>query len=79
MGKNLVIVESPAKTKTLKKFLGKDYQLESSLGHIKNLPQKSLGVKIEEDFKKLPAILAEIETLQDEEPPSPQAQQLSMF
>ncbi|HVP36637.1 MAG TPA: type I DNA topoisomerase [Terriglobales bacterium] len=51
MGKNLVIVESPAKTKTLKRFLGKDYQLEASLGHIKNLPQKSLGVKIEEDFK----------------------------
>lgn len=51
MGKNLVIVESPAKTKTLKRFLGKDYQLEASLEHIKNLPQKSLGVKIEEDFK----------------------------
>jgi DNA topoisomerase-1 len=51
MGKNLVVVESPAKTKTLKRFLGKDYQLEASLGHIKNLPQKNLGVKIEENFK----------------------------
>jgi len=51
MGKNLVIVESPAKTKTLKRFLGEDYQLEASLGHIKNLPQKNLGIKIEEDFK----------------------------
>ncbi|HKZ87516.1 MAG TPA: uracil-DNA glycosylase [Anaerolineae bacterium] len=43
------------------------------------LHQSSLRKTIEEDFKKLPAILAEIETLQDEEPPSPQAQQLSMF
>jgi len=51
MGKNLVIVESPAKTKTLKRFLSEDYHLEASLGHIKNLPQKNLGVKIEEDFK----------------------------
>ncbi|HEX9911669.1 MAG TPA: type I DNA topoisomerase [candidate division Zixibacteria bacterium] len=51
MEKNLVIVESPAKTKTLKKFLGKEYQLEASLGHVKDLPRKNLGVKIEEDFK----------------------------
>jgi len=51
MEKNLVIVESPAKTKTLKKFLGGKYQLEASLGHVKDLPQKRLGVEIEEDFK----------------------------
>jgi DNA topoisomerase-1 len=51
MEKNLVIVESPAKTKTLKRFLGKDYQLEASLGHVKDLPQKRLGVEVEEDFK----------------------------
>jgi len=51
MEKNLVIVESPAKTKTLKKFLGKEYQLEASLGHVKNLPRKNLGIEIENDFK----------------------------
>lgn len=51
MKKNLLIVESPAKTKTLKKFLDENYKLEASWGHIKNLPPKNLGVKIEEDFK----------------------------
>ncbi|MDH4223187.1 MAG: type I DNA topoisomerase [candidate division Zixibacteria bacterium] len=51
MDKYLVIVESPAKTKTLKRFLGKNYTLESSWGHVKNLPRKSLGVEVEENFK----------------------------
>ncbi len=51
MAKNLVIVESPAKAKTLDKFLGKDYQVESSFGHIVDLPTKELGVDVEGDFK----------------------------
>ena len=51
MPKNLVIVESPAKAKTIERFLGKDYQVESSFGHIVDLPSKELGVDVENDFK----------------------------
>ncbi len=51
MAKNLVIVESPAKAKTIEKFLGKDYQVESSYGHIADLPSKEIGVDIENGFK----------------------------
>ncbi|MFD1016225.1 type I DNA topoisomerase [Winogradskyella rapida] len=50
MSKNLVIVESPAKAKTIEKFLGKDYKVESSFGHIADLPSKELGVDVEGDF-----------------------------
>jgi DNA topoisomerase-1 len=51
MAKNLVIVESPAKAKTIEKFLGKDFKVESSFGHISDLPSKELGVDVEGDFK----------------------------
>lgn len=51
MPKNLVIVESPAKAKTIERFLGKEYQVESSFGHIVDLPSKELGVDVENDFK----------------------------
>ena len=51
MAKNLVIVESPAKAKTIEKFLGKDFKVESSYGHISDLPSKELGVDVEGDFK----------------------------
>ena len=51
MSKKLVIVESPAKSKTIKKFLGPDYVVEASMGHIIDLPRKTLGIDIEKDFE----------------------------
>lgn len=51
MAKNLVIVESPAKAKTINKYLGKDYLVKASIGHIKDLPSKGLGVDIEHNFQ----------------------------
>ena len=49
MPKSLVIVESPTKAKTINKYLGKDYEVEASLGHIKDLPKSQLGVDLEGD------------------------------
>ena len=51
MSKNLVIVESPAKSKTIKKFMGSDYKIEASMGHIRDLPKSQLGVDVENDFE----------------------------
>src|SRR5215467_7985324 len=50
MAKNLVIVESPAKAKTIGKYLGKNYTVKASLGHVKDLPKKDLSVDVEHDF-----------------------------
>lgn len=51
MGENLVIVESPAKAKTIEKFLGEEFQVTSSYGHIRDLAKKNLGIDIENDFQ----------------------------
>ena len=48
---NLIIVESPTKAKTIGKFLGKDYKIESSFGHIRDLPEKEIGIDIKNNFK----------------------------
>ena len=59
MSKNLVIVESPAKAKTIEKFLGKGYVVKSSMGHVHDLPEKKLGIDIKNNFLPLYEILKE--------------------
>ena len=49
--KNLVIVESPAKAKTIGKYLGPDYVVKASMGHLRDLPKSTLGVDLEHDFE----------------------------
>lgn len=56
MAKNLVIVESPAKAKTIEKYLGKDFEVKSSFGHIRDLPKKGLNIDIADNFKPTYAV-----------------------
>ena len=51
MGRVLVIVESPTKAKTIKRFLGRNYTVKSSMGHIRDLPKSQLGVNVENNFE----------------------------
>ena len=51
MSKPLVVVESPTKVRTIKKYLGKDYEVVATVGHIKDLPQKEIGIDVENGFK----------------------------
>ncbi|MGD9134255.1 MAG: toprim domain-containing protein, partial [Desulfobacterales bacterium] len=51
MTKPLVVVESPTKVRTIKKYLGKDYNVAATVGHIKDLPSKEMGIDIEGGFK----------------------------
>ena len=55
--KNLVIVESPAKAKTINKFLGKNFLVESCFGHVKDLPKSKLGVNVNDNFKPVYVII----------------------
>ncbi|MCK9410464.1 MAG: DNA topoisomerase, partial [Bacteroidetes bacterium] len=58
MGKSLIIVESPSKAKTINKYLGKDYIVEASVGHIKNLPKSKLGVDVENQYASVYEVIA---------------------
>ena len=51
MAKNLVIVESPAKVKTIKKFLGKNYEVVASNGHVRDLPKSQMGIDVENNYE----------------------------
>lgn len=58
-GRNLVIVESPAKGKTIKGFLGKEWEVKASFGHVSDLPQKTLGIDVKNNFAPTYEISAE--------------------
>ena len=51
MAKYLVIVESPAKVKTIKKFLGKNYEVVASNGHVRDLPKSQMGIDVDHDYE----------------------------
>ena len=51
MAKNLVIVESPAKVKTIKKFLGNTYEVVASNGHVRDLPKSTMGIDVDNDYE----------------------------
>ena len=53
MAKNLVIVESPAKVKTIKKFLGANYEVEASQGHVRDFPKSQFGIDVENDYEPI--------------------------
>ena len=59
MGKNLVIVESPAKAKTIAGYLGKDFEVKSSYGHIRDLPKDDLSIDVENNFEPTYAVTAD--------------------
>lgn len=63
MSKNLIIVESPAKAKTIQKFIGKDYTVISSKGHVRDLPAKGMGIDIAHDFEPQYEVLDDKKTL----------------
>src|ERR1044071_7296957 len=60
MAKSLVVVESPSKAKTINKYLGKDYKVMASIGHIKDLPVKGLGVDIKKNFEPTYQIIPDV-------------------
>jgi len=77
MPKSLVIVESPAKAKTIKKYLGNDFEVKSSMGHIKDLPIKELGVDVKNNFEpKYEVIKGKLSILKEIKKASEQAENI---
>jgi DNA topoisomerase-1 len=66
VAKNLVIVESPAKAKTINKYLGKDFEVKASMGHVRDLPKKTLGVDVKQGFEPAYEILPTRKKVLDE-------------
>lgn len=66
MGQKLVIVESPAKAKTINKYLGKEFTVKSSMGHVRDLPPKSLGVDVKHGFKPTYSVVKSRKKVVDE-------------
>ena len=66
MAKKLVIVESPAKARTIEKFLGRDFEVRASMGHIIDLPKKGLGVNTRKDFAPQYEVIEKKDKLIDE-------------
>ena len=66
MAKNLVIVESPAKAKTINKYLGKDFEVKASMGHVRDLPKKTLGVDVKRGFEAVYEVLPTRKKVLDE-------------
>jgi DNA topoisomerase I len=66
LAKNLVIVESPAKAKTINKYLGNDFQVKASMGHVRDLPKKTLGVDVKKGFEAEYEVLATRKKILDE-------------
>ena len=61
--KSLVIVESPTKARTIGKFLGKDYEIKASMGHVMDLPKSKIGIDFEHNFKPLYEMVADKEEI----------------
>jgi DNA topoisomerase-1 len=59
MSKNLVIVESPAKAKTIEGYLGKDFVVKSSYGHVRDLPKSDVAINVEKNFEPVYEITAD--------------------
>ena len=65
MAKKLVIVESPAKAKTIEKYLGKDYQVKASMGHLRDLPKSTIGVDLENFEPKYIAVRDKLQLIKE--------------